>query len=82
MPRVFSEFRLLENLTISEDITVYPNLDGFEDYRFHSETFLTSALTERLSLRFSYIDDYNSAPASGSKKNDLRVVTSLVYSLK
>jgi putative salt-induced outer membrane protein YdiY len=59
---------------------VYPSLtEG--GFRLRSETSLTNAITQRISIRLKYIDDYNSDPGlPGVKKNDMRLVSSLVYS--
>jgi putative salt-induced outer membrane protein len=80
IPRAFFEKTFFEDTKFSQDLSLYPALDDFSDYRLHSETALTTALNEKLSLRLSLIDDYNSSPASSAEKNDLRLISSLAYS--
>ena len=60
---------------------MFPNLDESDQYRFKSETKFTSPLSERISLRFSFIDEYNSDPAAGAKNNDTQTLLSIVCSL-
>lgn len=79
VPRFFIDKRLIGNLHISEDLTAYPSLDNFSDYRFRSETDLVNQITQRWSCKISYIDDFNSDPPPGFKKQDYTWVTSLVY---
>jgi len=79
VPRFFIDKRLIGNLHLSEDLAYYPSLDNFNDYRFRSETDLINQITQQWFLKISYIDDFNSIPPSGFKKNDYTWVTSLVY---
>lgn len=79
-PRAFIEKTLFDNLKISQDLYFYPVLDNFNQYRLHSDTALTIAMNKKLSLRLSLIDDYNSDPPKDTKKNDLRLISSLAYS--
>lgn len=78
--RAFFEKKLFDNLTISQDITLYPSLGGEGEYRLHSETSFISPINEKLSLRLSLVDDYDSNPTIDVKKNDWRLISSLVCS--
>ena len=80
IPRGFFEKTLLETAIFSQDVYLYPTFEDFSEYRLHSETTLTSPLTGKYSLRLSIIDDYDSNPIGETKKNDLRFMSSLVYS--
>ena len=80
IPRAFFEKKLFTNSKISQDLYLYPAVEDFSQYRLRSETILAVALNEKLSLRLSLIDDYNSAPPGDTKKNDLRLISSLAYS--
>jgi len=80
IPRVFFEKTLFGKSKISQNVYAYPQVEDFNNYRLHSETTLTSPVTEGLSLRLSLIDDYNSNPPAATEKNDIRVVSSLAYS--
>jgi len=80
VPRGFCEKKIFDNLKISEDITLYSSLEDTGEYRLHSETTLTNTINERLSFSFSFIDDYNSAPAEDTRKNDLRFISALTWS--
>lgn len=80
IPRAFFEKELFANLKISQDLYLYPAFEDFSQYRLRSETIFTVALNKKLSLRLSLIDDYNSVPLIDTKKNDLRLISSLAYS--
>lgn len=80
IPRAFLEKRLIHESKISQDISFFSSPDNASNVRLHSETALSSPLTDKLSLRFSFIDDYNSAPAQGVKKNDFKFISSLDFS--
>jgi len=79
-PRGFLEKKIFDRLIVSEDFYAYPTVEDFSDYRLHSETAFTSPLTDKLSLRLSLINDYNSNPSVNVKKNDLQFISSLMYS--
>ncbi|MBN1794798.1 MAG: DUF481 domain-containing protein [Candidatus Omnitrophica bacterium] len=73
------EKKLFGKATFSQDVSLYPSFGDFGEYRLHSETALTNPISDSLSLRVSLIDDYNSDAPAGKKKNDLQIVSSLVY---
>ncbi len=81
IPRGFVEKKIFDEVTISQELVLYPNLDQTDQYRFRAETKFTNPLTENMSLRFSFIDEFNSSPAGDAKKNDTRTILSLVYTL-
>lgn len=79
-PRAFAEKTLWGNTTISEDLSILPSLEDLGNYRLVSKTELTHPLAQGLSLRFRLIDEFDSDPAPGVEDNDLRLLSSLVYS--
>lgn len=80
VPRAFFEKELFNNSKISQDMLLYPTIDDFSIFRLRSETTLATSLSEKLTLRLSLIDDYNSNPSGSAKKNDFRLISSLAYS--
>jgi putative salt-induced outer membrane protein YdiY len=79
IPHGYLEMPLFGKSVLSEDITAYPVLDDLGEYRLTSTTAFTNPLNEYLSLRLSWINEYNSYPADGSEKHDMTLVTSLVF---
>jgi len=79
-PRLFLEKKLFNNSKITQNLYYYPTIEDYNDYRLRSDTSLDIALNKKLSLRLSLIDDYNSVPSEDTKKNDLRLISSLVCS--
>ena len=79
LPRFFCERKVFEKATISEELILYPNLEETEKYRIRSETRFTNPLSDMLSLRVSFIDEFNTNPLGDAKKNDTQFVLSLVY---
>jgi putative salt-induced outer membrane protein YdiY len=80
IPRAWLEKRIFENITFRQGVSYYPTFEDFNSYRIRSETAIDFAINSHLKLRFSMWDDYNSRPTEGTKKNDLRAITSLAYS--
>ena len=64
---------------VLQELVMYPSLEDTGDYRFHSETVWTTPISDKVSFKLSFIDDYNSNPAAGKKKNDTTLATSLSY---
>ncbi|MBN1808443.1 MAG: DUF481 domain-containing protein [Planctomycetes bacterium] len=54
---------------------------GFDagDHRIHAETTLRRKLSEHLSLRLSFIDDYDSDPAPGREENDVTLFAGIGF---
>ncbi|MFH1563075.1 MAG: DUF481 domain-containing protein [Nitrospirota bacterium] len=80
VPRAFFEAALFEKSKISQDISLYSSLSNKGECRLRSETMFENPISEELSVRFSLINDYNSDPPEDTKKSDLRLISSLVYS--
>lgn len=78
VPRVYLEKALWLNSRIFEDFTLYPSLTK-RTYRYLSETAFENALTEKLKLRFSLVDEFNSDPGDDTNKHDLRIISKLLY---
>ena len=80
VPRAFLEKVIFGDARIRQDVFFYPAVDDFSDYRLHSETMFSNPLNNELSLDVRLIEDYNSKAPTDTKKNDLRLLTSLTYS--
>ena len=79
IPRFYAEKAVLDKAKISEELIFYPNLEDVKKYRLRSETRFTNPLSDSLSLRVSFIDEFNTNPLGEAKKNDTQLVFSLVY---
>jgi putative salt-induced outer membrane protein YdiY len=78
-PRIFVDKRLINQLHLSEDLTMYPSLSELGEYRLRSETALTDQLSKRWALQLKLTDDFNSKPSGEVKKNDYTLITALNY---
>ena len=79
IPRAFASKTLFRNLAVSQDIMVLPNVSDIGKYRLRTETALTNPVGDKLALRISFIDEFDSDPAGETKKNDARLISSVVY---
>ena len=79
IPRGYFEKRILRQSRLSQELVLYPSLKSTGEYRLHSETAWVTPINDSLSLKLSFIDDYDSNPAAGKKKNDTILVSSLSY---
>ena len=79
IPRAFFERRLFFNSKLTQDVTLYPSLMDVGEFRLRSETMFTNPITDKLSLNFSLINDYDSDPPDDTKSHDLRLISSLTY---
>ena len=80
VPRAFFEKEFFNNSKISQDVVLYPTIDDFSIFRLRSETTLATSLNQKLTLRLSLINDYNSNPPGSAKKNDFRLISAVTYS--
>ncbi len=77
--RAFFEYSITKTATLMEDISFYPNLDDL-DFRLRSETKLSLAIVDGLSIVLSLVDEFNSEPATDKARNDAMLITSLEWS--
>jgi len=80
IPRAYFEKKLIQDLKLSQEIILYPELSHFKNYRMYLKTDLTNPISEKLSWKISFVDEYNSNPSGSTEKNDYRLTSSLVYS--
>lgn len=59
-----------------------PDLIDRGQYRMEGEASLSTPITNRFSLRLSLVDSFDSNPQPGVKKNDLTLLSSLVWTLQ
>lgn len=65
---------------IWENVEILPQVDKFQNYLVNAEVGIEAPISKNLSLQ-AYVDDnYNSEPASGRKKNDVKLVSAIAYS--
>jgi putative salt-induced outer membrane protein YdiY len=64
-----------------EAVEFLPQVDNFDNYLLNMEVGIEAGLNKsnKLSLRSVLQDSYNNVPAAGRLKNDLKLITSLVY---
>jgi putative salt-induced outer membrane protein YdiY len=62
-----------------QSLEYLPQVDRFHNYLLIFELGAEASLTQKLSLRGVFQDLYDNEPAAGRKKNDMKLITSLVY---
>ncbi len=75
-------YTLSSNADLFQSFNIQNNFEDFGDYLISAEVSLTSKMSDRLSLKASLLDRYDSDPFSEElKNNDLTFITSLNYTL-
>ncbi len=79
--RLFGKYTraLLTNLNFLQSLEVLPALDDPSDIRLTSLTELSSKLSTHWSVAWSLLDEYDTDPSPGLKKNDLTNTISIRY---
>ncbi len=75
------ELKLPSLAELWEEIEYLPAFEEFGNYFLNFELGAQAAMTERLSLRIVFLDQYNSRPAAGKEKNDLQLTAGLGWKL-
>lgn len=73
------EHKLSATAKVWQSIEYMPQIDRWGNYLVNFEVGAEAGLTDKLSLRGVLQDSYDNEPAAGRKKNDLKLITSLVY---
>ncbi|MEN8149275.1 MAG: DUF481 domain-containing protein [Planctomycetota bacterium] len=76
---LWSDWKLTDDLLYTQLIQVMPNLTHTPEYRSHWVTEFSSPLGDKLTGKLSFIWDYNSNPANGVERHDIKVLLSLVF---
>lgn len=81
IPRFFFESRIYGRSRFIQDVNVYSSLADDGGYRVRSESTVEAPFLDRLKIRLSVIDDFNSNPSAGAEQNDIRILSSVAYYL-
>lgn len=73
------EHKISERARLWQSLEFMPQVEEFANYLIVAEIGIESDLTEKMSLRVSFQDNYDNRPAPGRKSNDLRLVTGIGY---
>ncbi|MEY4387768.1 MAG: hypothetical protein RLY20_3051 [Verrucomicrobiota bacterium] len=73
------EHTLNERVKLWQSFELLPAVEDFSDYVLNTEVGLDTSLTKKLSLRTFVQDTYDSTPAVGRKKNDVKLVVAIAY---
>jgi len=64
---------------IWQSLEFLPEIEDFDNYIVNAEVGVETQLMTKLALRSSLQDTYDNEPAPGRKKNDIKLVTALVW---
>lgn len=73
------EHKFNERARLWQSLEALPQVDDWDNYILNAELGVETQITEKLNLRTVLQDTYDHEPAPGRKKNDLKLVTSLVW---
>ena len=73
------EHKFSDRAKVWQSVEYLPQIDRWGNYIINAEVGAEATLTGRLALRAVLQDTYDNEPADGRKKNDLKLITSLVY---
>lgn len=75
----YFEHEINENAKFYQNLSFAPRLDHLDDYRIEFEMGLETKITETIAFKVSFENRYESLPAVGKEKNDLKFITGLSY---
>ena len=73
------ETKINHHVKLWQSLEYLPAVEDFGDFVAHAEIGLDTSLTPKLSLRTFVQDTYDSTPAPGLKKNDVKLVVAIAY---
>ncbi len=73
------EYKLSDKTRIWQSLEYLPQISDWGNYLLNVTIGIETVLTEKLSLRSFLQDTYNSNPAGGREKNDLKWITGVAY---
>ena len=88
MDSAYATMRLAENFEhkfnknsarVWENVELLPQINQPSDYLVNAEVGVESALYKSVDLQVYLDDNYNSQPASGLRRNDVKLVSGVTY---
>jgi putative salt-induced outer membrane protein YdiY len=76
---LWGDWKVSEQLTIKQWIRWVPDLTNTPDYRINWLTDFITPLAENVSGKLTFAWDYNTRPAPGLERSDIRVLVSVVF---
>ena len=73
------ETKINDRVKLWQSVEWLPAVEDFSDYVLNAELGIDTSLTKKLSLRTYVQDTYDSTPAAGLKKNDVKLVMAIAY---
>lgn len=73
------ERKLSKTARVWQSAEFLPDISDLDKYIINAEIGIEAALTDKMSLRSVLVDVYNSEPAPGRKKNDVKLITGINY---
>ena len=73
------ETKLNDTVKLWQSLEFLPAIEDFNSYVINAEIGIDTSLTKKLSLRTFIQDTYDSTPAAGLKKNDVKLVAAIAY---
>lgn len=73
------ETKLNERAKLWQSIEILPAVEEFSSYVINAEIGIDTSITKKLSLRTYVQDTYDSTPAPGLKRNDVKLVAAIAY---
>jgi putative salt-induced outer membrane protein len=73
------EYKLNNGARVWEKAEFLPQVNKLRNFLVNAEVGAESSLTKTLSLRVTLQDNFINQPAPGRKKNDVKIISSLVY---
>jgi putative salt-induced outer membrane protein YdiY len=67
------------NARVWQSVEILPQVDKVSDYLVNAEVGAEAAIAKNLSLQVCLDDNFNSEPAAGFKRNDVKLVSGVTY---
>lgn len=72
------DYKLNDHVRLWESAEFLPQVDNVDNFIINAELGVEAGLTKKTSMRVVLQDTYDNQPAPGRKKNDIKLVTSVV----
>ena len=73
------EWQLTDQLKYTQKVFFFPSLSESGEFRLVSESVFVTPISDRMDLRIGILDQYNSNPQPGIKKNDVNSILALSF---
>jgi putative salt-induced outer membrane protein YdiY len=73
------QYKISDHARVFQSLEYLPQVDDFDNYLLNFEAGVEADITKQVALRVTFQDTYDNQPAEGRERNDIKLISSIVW---